>query len=107
MWFQHHCRACGFIFCNSCSPKKISLPTKGWAKAVRACQSCYDEEVRRKTFEEKLLKMLIKGEEFAQPKRTVALSEDMSTLMWSGDAEGKHEKGVCLLSEIKEVRLCI
>ncbi|KAH9589178.1 FYVE zinc finger [Trypanosoma melophagium] len=37
---RHHCRACGFLFCASCSPFQKVLKKKG--KAERVCVSCYE-----------------------------------------------------------------
>nr|XP_023029040.1 RUN and FYVE domain-containing protein 2-like isoform X2 [Leptinotarsa decemlineata] len=38
-FFQHHCRNCGEIFCNSCSDNTMSLPSS--AKPVRVCDDCH------------------------------------------------------------------
>ncbi|XP_066927794.1 hepatocyte growth factor-regulated tyrosine kinase substrate-like [Clytia hemisphaerica] len=40
---QHHCRACGEVFCNSCSSKKSIIPKIGIEREVRVCDPCFDE----------------------------------------------------------------
>ena len=35
---RHHCRICGEIFCNSCSPKKV---IKNFQRKQRVCGNCY------------------------------------------------------------------
>jgi len=40
---QHHCRACGQVFCGRCSAKACVLPKFGIEKEVRVCDSCYEE----------------------------------------------------------------
>ncbi|CAF0737875.1 unnamed protein product [Brachionus calyciflorus] len=40
---RHHCRACGQIFCNSCSSKQAPIPKFGIEKEVRVCDACYDK----------------------------------------------------------------
>uniref|UniRef100_A0A0K2V3S4 Hepatocyte growth factor-regulated tyrosine kinase substrate n=1 Tax=Lepeophtheirus salmonis TaxID=72036 RepID=A0A0K2V3S4_LEPSM len=39
---QHHCRACGQVFCSKCSSKSCNLPKFGIEKEVRVCESCFD-----------------------------------------------------------------
>ena len=41
--FQHHCRACGQIFCNKCSAKTSIVPKFGIEKEVRVCDACFDK----------------------------------------------------------------
>lgn len=36
---QHHCRACGGIFCSSCSDNNMNLSSS--SKPVRVCDSCF------------------------------------------------------------------
>ncbi|XP_052825782.1 RUN and FYVE domain-containing protein 2 isoform X6 [Octopus bimaculoides] len=36
---KHHCRNCGFIFCNECSDNKMPLPSS--ARPGRVCDSCH------------------------------------------------------------------
>ena len=43
--FQHHCRNCGGIFCNSCSDYTMPLPSS--AKPVRVCDACYTTLLQR------------------------------------------------------------
>ncbi|KEG07866.1 putative FYVE, RhoGEF and PH domain-containing protein 2 [Trypanosoma grayi] len=37
---RHHCRACGFVFCGSCSAFQVSLKKNG--QPERVCVSCYE-----------------------------------------------------------------
>lgn len=39
---QHHCRACGQVFCGHCSSKSSTLPKFGIEKEVRVCEACYE-----------------------------------------------------------------
>jgi len=40
---QHHCRACGQVFCAKCSSKSCVLPKFGIEREVRVCDSCFEE----------------------------------------------------------------
>ena len=40
---QHHCRACGQIFCGKCSSKSSTIPKFGIEKEVRVCEPCYEQ----------------------------------------------------------------
>ncbi|KAJ8984566.1 hypothetical protein NQ317_006028 [Molorchus minor] len=40
----HHCRACGEGFCEGCSSKRQTVPSRGWFSDVRVCDDCYREE---------------------------------------------------------------
>jgi len=40
---QHHCRACGQVFCGKCSSKSCVLPKFGIEREVRVCDSCFDQ----------------------------------------------------------------
>merc|ERR1719350_1851734 len=40
---QHHCRACGQVFCGKCSSKACVLPKFGIEREVRVCDSCFDQ----------------------------------------------------------------
>merc|ERR1711915_1051759 len=40
---QHHCRACGQVFCGKCSGKSCLLPKYGIEREVRVCDSCYEK----------------------------------------------------------------
>ena len=40
---KHHCRMCGFLVCDGCSPHRSAIPTPGYARAVRVCHSCTDK----------------------------------------------------------------
>ncbi|KAK9704161.1 FYVE zinc finger [Popillia japonica] len=39
-------RACGQVFCRSCSQKNTTLPKFGIEKEVRVCDSCYQEHTK-------------------------------------------------------------
>lgn len=41
--FQHHCRACGDIFCDKCSSKQCPIPKFGIDRDVRVCDLCYEK----------------------------------------------------------------
>lgn len=41
---KHHCRACGQIFCDSCSSHQMYLPQFGIEKNVRVCDNCYEKQ---------------------------------------------------------------
>uniref|UniRef100_A0AAY5EHF0 FYVE-type domain-containing protein n=1 Tax=Electrophorus electricus TaxID=8005 RepID=A0AAY5EHF0_ELEEL len=36
----HHCRACGQGVCDSCSPDRRAVPSRGWDHPVRVCTAC-------------------------------------------------------------------
>ena len=40
---QHHCRACGQVFCGKCSSKFCPLPKFGIEREVRVCDSCFEQ----------------------------------------------------------------
>merc|ERR1719278_339710 len=40
---QHHCRACGQVFCGKCSAKSCVLPKFGIEREVRVCDSCFEQ----------------------------------------------------------------
>jgi hypothetical protein len=40
---RHHCRACGFVVCGSCSNKKAHLPFVDAGRKVRVCTPCQAE----------------------------------------------------------------
>ena len=39
---QHHCRACGQVFCSKCSSKSCHLPKFGIEREVRVCDPCFN-----------------------------------------------------------------
>eukprot|EP00656_Telonema_subtile_P007167 TRINITY_DN13359_c0_g1_i2.p1 TRINITY_DN13359_c0_g1~~TRINITY_DN13359_c0_g1_i2.p1 ORF type:complete len:160 (-),score=11.49 TRINITY_DN13359_c0_g1_i2:272-751(-) len=38
---KHHCRACGDIFCDDCTPQKLFLPHLGITTQERVCKRCH------------------------------------------------------------------
>eukprot|EP01104_Vermistella_antarctica_P018425 TRINITY_DN6813_c0_g1_i1.p1 TRINITY_DN6813_c0_g1~~TRINITY_DN6813_c0_g1_i1.p1 ORF type:complete len:209 (-),score=18.18 TRINITY_DN6813_c0_g1_i1:64-690(-) len=47
---RHHCRACGFVFCQKCSDKKFQLRDSVYGfgtEPKRVCQDCYTVLYRR------------------------------------------------------------
>ncbi|XP_045475919.1 hepatocyte growth factor-regulated tyrosine kinase substrate [Harmonia axyridis] len=40
---KHHCRACGQVFCGTCTRNSTTLPKFGIEKEVRVCDSCFAE----------------------------------------------------------------
>ena len=41
---KHHCRSCGYGFCDECSSHKALVPERGWGdEPVRVCKCCYDK----------------------------------------------------------------
>jgi len=43
---RHHCRACGNVFCASCSAEKCYLPEFGYKEMVRVCKTCYKSFIK-------------------------------------------------------------
>lgn len=41
---KHHCRSCGDGFCDMCSSRRQTVPSRGWFHEVRVCDDCYREE---------------------------------------------------------------
>jgi len=39
---RHHCRACGQLFCKSCTKQKIALPSMNYHTPVRVCEQCFE-----------------------------------------------------------------
>lgn len=40
---KHHCRACGYGICESCSKHRLPVPSKGYiTNAVRVCDRCHE-----------------------------------------------------------------
>jgi len=47
---QHHCRACGHIFCSTCSAYELLLQIGPDPPAMlRACYTCFTSDAQRKT----------------------------------------------------------
>jgi myotubularin-related protein 1/2 len=40
---KHHCRACGYIFCNDCTKSRMPLPQFGYDEDVRVCDRCFEK----------------------------------------------------------------
>ena len=40
---RHHCRACGKVFCSSCSQYQSMIPKMKIHQKVRVCKPCLDE----------------------------------------------------------------
>lgn len=42
-WFfrRHHCRSCGYIFCNDCTKKTSPVPQRGLLSPERVCEACF------------------------------------------------------------------
>ena len=40
---RHHCRACGKLFCSSCSQYQSEIPKMKILQKVRVCKSCFDQ----------------------------------------------------------------
>eukprot|EP01104_Vermistella_antarctica_P012668 TRINITY_DN3713_c0_g1_i2.p1 TRINITY_DN3713_c0_g1~~TRINITY_DN3713_c0_g1_i2.p1 ORF type:complete len:300 (+),score=57.62 TRINITY_DN3713_c0_g1_i2:190-1089(+) len=38
---RHHCRHCGFIFCQNCTTKRLEIPRIRFAEPVRVCDECF------------------------------------------------------------------
>mmetsp|Transcript_27176 Transcript_27176/g.54692 ORF Transcript_27176/g.54692 Transcript_27176/m.54692 type:complete len:92 (+) Transcript_27176:100-375(+) len=47
---KHHCRHCGFIFCEECSAKTCSIPQFDINTPVRVCDDCFTT-VKRTNFD--------------------------------------------------------
>ena len=41
---KHHCRACGGVYCHSCSRWQKKLPLMGYDEPVRVCGFCFHED---------------------------------------------------------------
>ena len=39
---RHHCRACGGLFCATCTPSLISLKELSYEQKVRVCKPCFE-----------------------------------------------------------------
>lgn len=39
---KHHCRQCGYIFCNECTSLRTPLPHLAYDTPVRVCKCCFD-----------------------------------------------------------------
>lgn len=40
---RHHCRNCGFSFCNEHSTRRTRLPQQGYPNPVRVCDECFED----------------------------------------------------------------
>eukprot|EP00546_Thalassionema_frauenfeldii_P003313 CAMPEP_0178932090 /NCGR_PEP_ID=MMETSP0786-20121207/22378_1 /TAXON_ID=186022 /ORGANISM="Thalassionema frauenfeldii, Strain CCMP 1798" /LENGTH=2256 /DNA_ID=CAMNT_0020609251 /DNA_START=76 /DNA_END=6846 /DNA_ORIENTATION=- len=52
---RHHCRLCGDVYCDKCSPHKVELPLEGpeYAKPVRICNFCHPDVERGNYFSQR------------------------------------------------------
>ena len=64
---RHHCRICGEIFCNSCSPKKV---IKNFKRKERVCGNCYSKEEKKEKEGEKAM------EEASMPRIKIVVLGD-------------------------------
>ena len=39
---RHHCRACGKVFCSTCTGQETAVPGEQLYRPVRVCRACYD-----------------------------------------------------------------
>ena len=39
---KHHCRNCGYIFCDEHSRRRVAIEELGYEAPVRICMACYD-----------------------------------------------------------------
>ena len=60
-FFQHHCRRCGKIFCNSCCNNKVQLHRMAFVDPVRLCQPCSEVTKKEEEFFSKQIKVLFEG----------------------------------------------
>lgn len=40
---RHHCRRCGVVVCERCSPRRQAMPEYAYMEPVRVCNACYGE----------------------------------------------------------------
>ncbi|KAI1302391.1 Zinc finger FYVE domain-containing protein 1 [Halotydeus destructor] len=72
---KHHCRKCGYGFCDDCSGHRCPVPDRGWGnQPVRVCDRCYDKiqeaEALRSSGEPEVVARKM-GEKFQQTVGTV------------------------------------
>ncbi|XP_014247540.1 zinc finger FYVE domain-containing protein 21-like isoform X1 [Cimex lectularius] len=58
---KHHCRRCGFIYCNKCSERMLDLPRMCFIDPVRICLNCEEETKQENRFFQHDLKVLMNG----------------------------------------------
>eukprot|EP00003_Mantamonas_plastica_P003895 TRINITY_DN13060_c0_g1_i1.p1 TRINITY_DN13060_c0_g1~~TRINITY_DN13060_c0_g1_i1.p1 ORF type:complete len:104 (+),score=37.23 TRINITY_DN13060_c0_g1_i1:48-314(+) len=44
---KHHCRACGFVFCDNCTKSRLELLHLGYNNPQRVCDECKDKLVKK------------------------------------------------------------
>lgn len=42
---RHHCRNCGYLFCNACSTHRAPVRSRGWMSATRVCDGCFEHGI--------------------------------------------------------------
>ena len=47
---RNHCRACGFVLCNSCTTEKAVIAGMNLFGEMKVCTKCYRGEVHRNIF---------------------------------------------------------
>jgi hypothetical protein len=63
---RHHCRACGLVFCTSCTAQRERVVQFGFTEPVRVCLACAIDARAHNDFYAKHLPLLEKGAEFTK-----------------------------------------
>jgi len=110
---KHHCRRCGFIYCQSCTTHQRSISgSLLYSQApTRVCDMCYDYEAKRDYFMDQQLPMLQKGALFAKTpptlgtirKRIVRLTDDKKAIIWHPEKEQPIRENYLPLDEIVQI----
>lgn len=80
---KHHCRACGKIFCNECTPFRAPLPKLQYFNPERVCRQC----------KEKLDKESVEDEQSSKFYRRVMQIELQNTFAFAIDPPKKRAAG--------------
>eukprot|EP01060_Flectonema_neradi_P034342 TRINITY_DN5_c2_g1_i1.p2 TRINITY_DN5_c2_g1~~TRINITY_DN5_c2_g1_i1.p2 ORF type:complete len:115 (+),score=10.54 TRINITY_DN5_c2_g1_i1:46-345(+) len=51
---KHHCRHCGYIFCNDHVRSKEDIPEMGYTTPQRICATCKEQRASKKRLKENL-----------------------------------------------------